>query len=80
MADFKTYNNICNLFDQLGLPSDEVSINAFFERYVPLASDVPLWDAPWWNEAQAQFLQEAIGDDATWPMAVDELNTRLRKR
>lgn len=79
MADLKTYNNIVDLFEQLGLASDEASIDNFFERYAPLPNDVALWDAPWWNAGQAQFLREALNDDATWEIAVDELNTRLRQ-
>jgi len=78
MSDLKSYYNICALFKQLGLDDDAASIDAFFERYAPLAGDISLWEAPWWNVAQADFLHQALRDDANWQIAVDELNTRLR--
>lgn len=74
------YHNICELFAQLGLASDAAGLDAFFEQYAPLPNDIALWDAPWWSPAQAQFLREALKEDAMWEIAVDELNTRLREK
>jgi hypothetical protein len=79
MSDLSSYHNICDLFDQLGLPSDDVSINTFIDSHYPLSDNIPLWEAPWWNNSQAVFIREALKDDANWEIAVDELNSRLRK-
>lgn len=72
------YHNICDLFEQLGIGSDEASMNAFFDKYGPIPNDIDLWEAPCWNRSQADFLHEALKGNADWQVAVDELNTRLR--
>lgn len=66
------------LFEQLGLPSDNDSIRQFIERHSPLADGQRLSDAPFWNEAQAAFLREEILDDADWAELVDRLSVALR--
>lgn len=66
------------LFEQLGLPADEASIHTFVAEHRPLGLHTPLHQAPWWNEAQAAFLEEAIEEDADWAEAVDELDALLR--
>lgn len=67
------------LFEQLGLASDPAAIQRFIERNSPIPEDMALPDAPCWNEGQAEFLREAIEDDADWAEVVDHLNTSLRK-
>lgn len=67
------------LFEQLGLASDPASIKRFIERNGPLPDDVELPDAPCWNEGQAEFLREALEEDADWAEVVDHLNASLRK-
>ena len=67
-----------NLFEQLGLPNDDVSIRRFIETHSPLADDIYLADAPFWTPAQASFLREEILEDADWAEVVDQLNVRLR--
>jgi hypothetical protein len=67
------------LFEQLGLASDPESIKRFIERNAPIPEEIPLPDAPCWNEAQAEFLREAIEADADWAEVVDHLNASLRK-
>jgi len=66
------------LFQQLGLPDGAGEIDAFIERHRPLPDGVLLADAPFWSEAQAQFLREEFNGDADWAEMVDQLNTRLR--
>ena len=44
-----------NLFEQLGLPNDDVSIRRFIETHSPLADDIYLADAPFWTPAQARL-------------------------
>ena len=62
-----------NLFEQLGLPNDDVSIRRFIETHSPLANDIYLADAPFWTPAQASFLREEILEDADWAEVVDQL-------
>ncbi|GJG97837.1 DUF2789 domain-containing protein [Cupriavidus pauculus] len=72
------FHQFSDLFAQLGLPSDEASIRAFIGSHSPLASDVDLWDAPYWTPAQATLLRDEIMEDADWAEAVDQLNLALR--
>ena len=67
-----------DLFRQLGLPDDAVSIEHFIATHRPLAPHVPLAEACCWSASQAQFLREQIADDADWAEVVDSLNARLR--
>lgn len=67
------------LFEQLGLASDAASIKRFIERHSPLPADMGLPDAPCWNEGQAEFLSEAVLEDADWAEVVDHLDASLRK-
>ena len=71
-------HTINNLFAQLGLPSDTAAIDNFIAGHVPLASDIQLADAPFWSDAQANFLREEISEDADWAEVVDQLDARLR--
>ena len=72
-----TIHNITNLFDQLGLPSDNASIDAFILKHSPFANDTLLSDAFFWTTAQASFLREEILNDADWAEVIDQLNQRL---
>lgn len=69
---------LTSLFAQLGLPDDEVSIEAFVEEHSPLSPEVQLAGAPWWTPAQSAFLQEALECDSEWAGAADELDLMLR--
>lgn len=67
------------LFSQLGLESDARSIEGFIGRHAPLDEAVKLAQAPFWSPQQAQFLCEALHEDADWAPVVDQLNVLLRK-
>ena len=67
-----------SLFAQLGLPSDDSAIDAYIAAHRPLAPDLDLADAPFWSEAQAEFLREELLVDADWASAIDDLNASLR--
>ncbi len=67
------------LFRQLGLPDDEAGMRQFIHTHRPLAEDVLLEDAPWWNPAQREFLCRAKAEDSAWAIVVDELDALLRK-
>lgn len=66
------------LFDQLGLPSDEPSIVAFIAKHRPLPDGVTLPEADFWTPSQAAFFRESIHADADWAEVVDQLNLALR--
>lgn len=66
------------LFAQLGLDSDDESIDAFIEKN-QLPKGVNLKDAAFWNERQRAFLNEEWKQDAVWSVVIDELNARLCK-
>lgn len=67
-----------NLFAQLGLSHTEEAIDRFMTEHTPLSSDLSLHEAPFWNVSQAEFLRQAIREDADWAIIVDELNMMLR--
>lgn len=57
-------HNLTNLFDQLGLQSDNASITNFIKEHSPLAKHISLADASFWTSVQAAFLREEILKDA----------------
>lgn len=65
------------LFAQLGLPEDEVSIRNFIATHAPLPEDMRLEEAPFWTPAQAQLLREERLDDADWIVVIDQLNVAM---
>ncbi|MFL1512711.1 DUF2789 domain-containing protein [Pseudomonas prosekii] len=71
-------HDLQGLFDQLGLDSDEKSIDQFIAEH-RLPDDVKLIEADFWNERQAAFLKEELRIDADWARVVDELNLRLHQ-
>lgn len=73
-------HTMSDLFAQLGLPSDQASIEHFIETHRPLASGVALAEAPFWTPAQATFLSEEILEDADWAEVIDELNAEMHAR
>lgn len=75
----KSIHRFHELFAQLGLPCDNVSIEQFIESHSPLATEVKLPDAPFWTSAQAAFLREACMQDADWAGLADQLSVALRK-
>lgn len=64
------------LFEQLGLESGETAIEHFIAVH-RLDDETSLEDAPFWTEAQRQFLCESRQQDAKWAPIVDELNGLL---
>ncbi|MDY7559511.1 DUF2789 domain-containing protein [Pseudomonas sp. 10B1] len=67
------------LFEQLGLDSDQASIDAFVDSHGPLPEGVKLIDADFWTLQQAKFLKEQLHIDADWAPVVDELNVLLHE-
>lgn len=71
-----TESSMTNLFLQLGLPAEKPAIASFIEQH-QLAEDIRLADAPFWSDAQRQFLREELREDADWAIVVDELSEAL---
>lgn len=69
-------SNMTHLFEQLGLPAGKAEIAAFIQAH-QIAEDVRVSEAPFWNEAQRQFLREQLVVDADWAIVVDELSQAL---
>jgi hypothetical protein len=72
-------NNLCTLFDQLGLPSDVSDVDHFIAEHSPLGASVHIIDASFWAPEQSAFLRQQMTADAEWAVVVDELNVRLHK-
>jgi len=73
------HHSFKELFMQLGLPADPQGIQDFIASHRPLADDIRLADAPFWNATQSAFLREEIQRDADWAELVDQLSVALRR-
>ncbi|SDI95609.1 DUF2789 domain-containing protein [Pseudomonas abietaniphila] len=71
---------LTNLFEQLGLPSDQASINQFVSTHSPLPRDMLLSEALFWTPEQKLLLKEELQNDADWAHTVDELNAMLHNK
>ncbi len=72
------YHQFCELFAQLGLPSEVKDVEIFIKKHAPLADHVRLEEAPFWSPAQATLLRDELLGDADWSELVDQLNLALR--
>ncbi len=76
MGNFE--HTMSDLFAQLGLPDADGEIDNFIHQHRPIKGDLSLEKATFWNNAQSQFISEALSDDSDWAELVDQLDTRLR--
>jgi len=67
------------LFEQLGLQSDDASIDAFIQSHTLLNNERPIWEELFWSPSQASLLREVLDEDADWSEIVDELSNLLHK-
>lgn len=67
-----------DLFAQLGLPCEPGDIATFLAAHAPLADNIKLVEAPFWQPTQAAFLREALLQDSDWAGPVDQLSAALR--
>lgn len=72
----ETPPSMTHLFEQLGLDADPEAIAGFIGTH-QLPGEVHVYEAPFWNAGQRQFLAESIGADAKWTTVVDQLNEAL---
>jgi hypothetical protein len=66
------------LFKQLGLPNDAMSIEAFLKLRRPLTAATRVEDAPFWSLSQRHFLKEQLCSDSDWAEQIDRLSLALR--
>lgn len=66
------------LFDQLGLDSSQEAIHLFINTHKGLDDEIAIENASFWTRSQANFLKEAVSEDADWAEVVDNLNALLR--
>lgn len=71
-------HSLSSLFVQLGLDSSDQAIERFIAEHTPVAHHIMLHEAGFWNAAQADFLKQAVDDDADWAIVVDRLDSLLR--
>lgn len=73
----KSAHTMNTLFEQLGLPSDDSSINQFIRTHTLFSQKIRLNEATFWTADQAHFLKESLNSDSDWSEVVDELNLKL---
>ncbi|QWE17234.1 DUF2789 family protein [Polynucleobacter sp. AP-Nino-20-G2] len=74
-----TFHPLTELFEQLGLPSDRISIENFLCKHAPMKPSIVLSEADFWTPDQRNFLNEELLNDADWAEAIDLLNSQLRQ-
>ena len=72
------HHSFSELFAQLGLASDNASIQAFIRSHAPLPPAVLLTQASFWSATQSHMLSEQLGHDSDWAELVDQLDAALR--
>lgn len=71
-------HNAAQLFKQLGLADDALSMGLFIHANTPLSGHVDIADAWFWTAPQAAFLREELLADADWSGVIDQLSNALR--
>ena len=74
----QTRPRMTHLFEQLGLDATESGIANFIETH-QLAADIFISDAPFWTDAQRQFISEKLKSDGEWALVVDQMNESLHE-
>lgn len=64
------------LFDQLGLDSDQASMDQFVAAH-QLAKGVMMHEADFWNDSQRDFIVSHWRKDDDWSLVIDELSELL---
>lgn len=72
------HTTMSELFQQLGLASDEKSIEEFIQRHSGLAQKTRIEHAQFWTRQQAEFIESSLVEDAEWAELIDQLNVLLR--
>ena len=64
------------LFDQLGLDSDQASMDQFVATH-QLPEGVMMHEADFWNDSQRDFIVSHWRKDDDWSLVIDELSELL---
>ncbi|HHF3274750.1 TPA: DUF2789 domain-containing protein [Vibrio alginolyticus] len=71
-------HGMAELFQQLGLGSSPQEMKDFINQHRHKRDSAPLHEARFWTMSQANFLKQAIEEDADWAELVDQLDVMLR--
>jgi Protein of unknown function (DUF2789) len=71
--------SMTDLFNQLGLPSDEASIQVFIAQNDGVCRHCGLVQAVIWSDSQRNFLKEAVAEDADWSLPAETLTAALSR-
>ncbi|HIF51245.1 MAG TPA: DUF2789 domain-containing protein [Thiotrichaceae bacterium] len=71
-------HTMSDLFAQLGLANADIDVDKFIHQHRPIADELSLEKASFWNTGQTQFIHEALSEDSDWSELIDQLDTRLR--
>jgi hypothetical protein len=74
----KYHKTMSDLFEQLGLASSDEGIVDFISQNKGLRQGLHIEDAELWSRQQADFIKNALLEDAEWVELIDQLNTRIR--
>lgn len=77
--EINSHHDLAELFAQLGLPNDSISIQHFIDQHRPLSENLQIWQAPFWTVSQMAFLKQGWMEDADWENTIEQLNTLLRE-
>lgn len=71
-------HNLNALFAQLGMDSHDEAIQAFVKQHKGSVEHIRLFEADFWSRSQADFIRQALDEDADWAMVVDQLSAMLQ--
>jgi hypothetical protein len=74
----KYHTTMSDLFEQLGLAGSDEGIVNFISQNKGLRQGVHIEEADFWTRPQAEFIKNALLEDAEWSELIDQLNTRIR--
>ncbi|MGB2079408.1 MAG: DUF2789 family protein [Vibrio sp.] len=74
------HHTMQSLFAQLGLNDSQQGIQQFIDTHKNQLGKQELHQASFWNNSQAQFLEQAKLNDADWAEVVDQLDAMLRMK
>ncbi len=71
-------HEMSDLFEQLGLGSSPQQIKDFVKNHRNKRGTTSIYEATFWTKSQADFLKQALEQDADWAELVDQLDVMLR--
>ncbi len=74
----RSSHTLACLFAQLGMDNKQNAIEKFIEDHRGIPAETSLAQASFWNRSQAQFIKEALQDDADWAEVIDSFDAQLR--